>query len=80
MSIHHVRFVTQTLIGLCINLLHFALVNLVVLGAFTTILGGWVVRKIENKDQLSPVEVEIGNELGNKEDTSRARQQKERDS
>ena len=70
MSIHHVRFVTQTLIGLCINLLHFALVNLVVLGAFTTILGGWVVggwvvRKIENKDQLSPVEVEIRAELGN---------------
>ena len=52
--------------GLCINLIHFALVNLVVLGAFTTILGGWVVRKIENKDQLSPVEVEIGAELGNK--------------
>ena len=26
--------------------------------------GGWVVRKIENKDQLSPVEVEIRAELG----------------
>ena len=27
--------------------------------------GGWVVRKIKNKDQLSPAEAEIGAELGN---------------
>ena len=58
--------------GLCVNLVHFALVNLVVLGAFTTILGGWVggwvggrvVRKIENKDYLSPAKAKIGAELG----------------
>ena len=45
-------------------LIHFALINWVVLGTFTTILGGWVVRKIKNKDQLSPAEAEIGAELG----------------
>ena len=52
--------------GLCINLIHFALVNLVVVSVFTTILGGWVVRKIKNKDQLSPAGAEIGAELGNR--------------
>ena len=50
--------------GLCINLINFAHVNPVVLGAFTTILGGWVVRKDKNKDQLSPAEAEIRAELG----------------
>ena len=50
--------------GLYINLVHFALVNLVELGDFTTILGGWVVggwvvRQIKNKDQLSPAEADI---------------------
>ena len=36
---------------------------------FTTFLGGWVggwVGEIENKDQLSPTEVEIRTEFGNR--------------
>ena len=30
-------------------------------------MGGWVFRKIKNKNHLSPAEAEIGAELGNNE-------------
>ena len=62
MDINNVTFM---ILGQCINLINFELQNLVVLGDLTTILGGWVVRKIKNKDQLSPAEAEIWAELGN---------------
>ena len=51
------------ILGLCINLINFELQNLVVLGDLTTTLGGWVVKKIKNKDQHSPAKAEIGAEL-----------------
>ena len=55
-------------LDLGINLTYFLPWNFTVLCTTTTILGGWVVgwmvRKIDNKDHLSPAKAEIGAELG----------------
>ena len=61
MNIHHVKFVIiEVLMGIntlcscklsCIRYFHY--------------YSGWVVRKIKNKDQLSPAGAEVGAELGN---------------
>ena len=66
MNIHHVKFViTQIMMGpntlcscklSCIRYFHYY---------SGWVGGGWVVRKIKNKDQLSPAEAEIEAELGN---------------
>ena len=65
MKIHHTKISTLMVWCLLIKLISFALLSLAILDQSGTFPGGWV-GQIKIKDQLSPVEAEIGAELGKK--------------
>ena len=67
MKIYQIKLLNLIWLDLGINLTNFVTHNLLyfVLPLLFWVGGGWVVRKIKNKDQLSPAVAEIGAELGN---------------
>ena len=68
-KIYHIRFITLVIYDLLIIVINFTYLCLVIFCHFDTFLDGWVggwVGSIKIKDHLSPVEIEIGAELGKK--------------
>ena len=64
---YHIIFITFVIYDLLINVIKFTYLCLVIFCHFDTFLDGWVggrVGSIKIKDHLSPVEIEIGAELG----------------